>query len=81
MASVAGTYSRAFADVVFQKHLDPARSLQELKALGALISENEELQRVWDNPSVPGDQKRKVLDALVQREGLSRPVRNFVGAR
>ena len=27
---------------------------------------------------MPGDQKRKVLDALAQREGLSREVRNFV---
>ena len=37
-----------------------------------------ELRRVWENPAVPADQKRNLLDAIVQREGIEKPVRNLV---
>jgi len=78
MASVTNVYARAFADVVFEKKLDAARSLQELGSLIGLLKENEDLQRVWENPAIAAQQKRAVLDAIVRREGYSQPVRNFV---
>ena len=78
MASVAGTYARAFADVIAEQHVDVARALQELHTVAALMKENDDLRRVWENPSIPSNQKRKVVDALAAREGFSQPVRNFV---
>jgi F-type H+-transporting ATPase subunit delta len=78
MASVASVYSRAFADVVQQRHLDAAQAMGELNQVSALLKENADLRRVWENPSIPAEQKRRVLDALARREGLSQPVRNFV---
>jgi F-type H+-transporting ATPase subunit delta len=78
MASVAGIYARAFVDVAAEQRLDVARAMQELHALGALMKENDDLRRVWDNPSIASEQKRRILDALAAREGLSKPVRNFV---
>jgi len=78
MASVASVYSRAFADVVQQKHLDAARAMGELNQVAALLREHADLRRVWENPSISAEQKRRVLDALVAREELSQPVRNFV---
>jgi len=36
------------------------------------------LLRVWENPAVPADQKRHLLDAIVQREGIEKQVRNLV---
>ena len=78
MASVASVYGRAFADVVQDKRLDPARLLSELNIVSGLLRENADLRRVWENPSIPAEQKRRVLDALAAREGLSQPVRNFV---
>jgi len=77
MASVASVYSRAFADVVQQKHLDAARAMGELNQVAALLREHADLRRVWENPSISAEQKRRVLDALVAREELSQPVRNF----
>lgn len=77
MASVAGTYARAFADVVVDKHLDADKALAELHTLGALLASSDDLRRVWESPGIAADQKRKVLDAIVAREGISRPVRNF----
>jgi F-type H+-transporting ATPase subunit delta len=78
MASVAGAYARAFADLVTEKRLDGERSLGELRAVGGLIGANEDLRRVWENPTIPREQKRKVLDGLARRDGWSQPVRNFM---
>jgi len=80
MASVVGTYARAFADVVMTKSnlLDPARMLQELRGIEALFQESDPLRRVMENPSLPGDQKLAVLDAICGRLGTTRQVRNFI---
>ncbi|HYM76474.1 MAG TPA: ATP synthase F1 subunit delta [Candidatus Dormibacteraeota bacterium] len=78
MASVASTYARAFADVVFSAHLDAARALGGLRQIVELVGENVDLRRVWENPAVPADQKRKLLDAIAKRGGIDRQVRNLV---
>ncbi|MGH9498038.1 MAG: ATP synthase F1 subunit delta [Terriglobales bacterium] len=78
MASVTSTYARAFADVVFDKHLDPAKTLQEAQSLVQLVASSLELREVWEAPSIPAEQKRALLDAIVARAGFSRPLRNFV---
>jgi F-type H+-transporting ATPase subunit delta len=78
MASVASTYARAFADVVLGAHLDANRALAELRAIASLLNESSELRRVWENPAIPAEQKRRVLDAIVARDGISKQVRNLV---
>jgi F-type H+-transporting ATPase subunit delta len=78
MASVAGTYARAFADVVLSAHLDADRSVAELHTIAKLLEENIDLRRVWENPAVPADQKHRLLDAIVQRDKVLRQVRNLI---
>src|SRR5579872_4570457 len=78
MASVASTYARAFADVIFSARLDAARAMGGLQQITTLFSESAELRRVWENPAVPVEQKRKLLDVIVQRDGIERPVRNLI---
>ncbi len=78
MASVSSTYARAFADVVFSAHLDAARAVGGLRQIAALLAQSADLRRVWENPAVPAEQKRKLLDAIVQRDGIDRPVRNLI---
>ena len=78
MASVVGAYARAFADVVIGGKLDAAHVLGELRAMEALLRESDQLRRVLENPSIPGDGKRAVLDAIAQRQKMTRQVRNFV---
>jgi F-type H+-transporting ATPase subunit delta len=78
MASVASTYARAFADVVLGAHLDADRSIAELRALASLLKGSVDLRRVWENPAVPGEQKRRLLDVIAQRDGVSIQVRNLV---
>ena len=78
MASVASTYARAFADVVLNQRLDAGRATVELRTITALMDESVELQRVWENPAVASDQKRRILDVIAQRDGISKPVRNLI---
>src|SRR5271155_1113225 len=78
MASVASTYARAFADVVLDKHLDADRSVAQLRMIATLLDESSDLRRVWENPAVPADQKRRVLDVIAERDGISTQVRNLV---
>lgn len=78
MASVSNTYARALADVVFDKRLDPAATLGEVQSLAQLLAGSKELREVWEAPSIPGDQKRGLLDAIIAREGFSQTTRNFI---
>jgi len=78
VASVASTYARAFADVVLDEHLDAGRAIGGLRRISGLLDESTELRRVWENPAVPAEQKRRLLDAIVHREGIEKPVRNLV---
>lgn len=78
MASVTSTYARAFTDVVVGDKLDPARTLSEVQQISALVRDNKPLREVWEAPSIPAEQKRALLDAIVKRAGISGPVRNFV---
>jgi F-type H+-transporting ATPase subunit delta len=78
MASVANTYARALADAVTNTRGDAARTLQEAQSLTQLVATTKLLRDVWGTPSIPAVEKRAVLDAIVQREGISRTVRNFV---
>jgi F-type H+-transporting ATPase subunit delta len=78
VASVVGAYARALADTVVGSKLDPARMLEELHAVESLLAESDPLRRVLENPSIPGDRKRAVLDAINQRMGMTRQARNFI---
>jgi F-type H+-transporting ATPase subunit delta len=78
MASVINTYARAFADVVMAQRLDAASVQAEAQQIAGLTQESKGLREVWDNPAIPAEQKRGVLDGIVQRVGISKPVRNFI---
>jgi F-type H+-transporting ATPase subunit delta len=78
MSVVTSRYARAFVDVVIDGHLDANRVLQELDAISAIARESEQLRKVWESPAIPAEQKRRLLDAIVAKQGISRPVRNFM---
>jgi F-type H+-transporting ATPase subunit delta len=78
MASVASVYARAFADVVLGAKLDAARAIGELRRMAELLRESADLRQVWENPAIPIEQKRRLLDAIASRDGIEKPVRNLV---
>lgn len=78
MAVVSNRYARAFADVVFERRLDAMATLQELRGITELVASSAELRKVWEAPSIPPEQKRSLLDSIVSRSNISKPVRNLV---
>jgi F-type H+-transporting ATPase subunit delta len=78
MSAVTSRYARAFADVVLDRKLDANQTLQELRSLAGALEASEPLRKIWQTPSIPADQKRGLLDAMVAKMGVSRPVRNFL---
>ncbi len=78
MAAVISRYARAFVDVVLEKKLDPGKSVEELRSLAQLVSSTPALRNVWENPSVPPEQKHAVLDKIVHAVGASKMTRNLV---
>lgn len=80
MASVVSSrYARAFADVITSSKLDAASALAQVNAMVGAFEISKELREVWESPAIAVEQKRKVLDVLAERVGVTdRPVRNFV---
>src|SRR5437868_13502844 len=78
MAAVTSRYARAFVDVIFDRKLNADEARREVRLIAATVAEGEPFRRVWETPALAAEQKRKLLDALVQRLGVSRQVRNFI---
>jgi F-type H+-transporting ATPase subunit delta len=78
MATVTNTYARAFVDVVMDRKLDAAKILEEAHSVAAMVASSKQLREVWEAPSIPTDEKQKLLDAIAAKAKLSREVRNFV---
>jgi F-type H+-transporting ATPase subunit delta len=78
MSAATRRYARAFVDVVIDGHLDANRVLQELQSIATIARESVQLRQVWESPAIAAEQKRSLLDAIVARQGISRPVRNLM---
>jgi F-type H+-transporting ATPase subunit delta len=79
MAAVSSRYARALADVITDAKLDSTEAVAQLGTLVAAFEESRELREVWESPAVPVEQKRKLLDVLTARLGVTdRPIRNFI---
>ncbi len=77
MQTVARRYAAALADVVAQR--GEARQVQEeLSAWELMIRNNAQLQEVFGNPTIPYDQKRKVLSTLIERTRVRPVTANFL---
>ena len=78
MAAIAAPYARAFADVVFEAHLNANDVQQQLNDIVAAWRESADLRELFLDPSFPSDQKVAILDKLNARLGMSVQVRNFI---
>jgi len=75
--TVARRYAMALADVVIAR--GEAQEVQrELTAWEELMQSNDQLLEVFRNPTIPYEQKRGVLNALIERVGLRPTTTNFL---
>jgi F-type H+-transporting ATPase subunit delta len=78
MAAADLRYARALEQVVLEKKLPREEVKRQLEDFLATFAESALLREVLEDPSIPQDQKVRVLDAIAQRVGLNGTVRNFI---
>jgi F-type H+-transporting ATPase subunit delta len=78
MSVLSLRYAHAFASVATSSHLDSGAAQQQLDDFSKTLAGSHELREVLMNPSIPSDQKLKVLDAIAGRIGMFPQVRNFL---
>ena len=77
LQTIARRYAIALADVAL-KSGEAAAVQEELLGWGTMIASNALLKEVFGNPTVPYDQKRKVLQQLIQRTKVRKTTANFL---
>lgn len=75
--TVARRYAAALADVLLAGG-SPREVQDELIAWQSMIQSSELLQQVFGNPTVAYDQKRRLLEELIQRTKVQKPTANFL---
>ena len=78
MAVVDLRYARALDEVVVAQGLPRESVKAQLSDFLAAFETSPQLREVLENPSIPEDQKLRLLDALARRLTLSPTVRNFL---
>lgn len=78
MAVVDLRYARALESVVSQQGRNREDVKRELEDFLSMYRDNAPLREVLGDPSIPQEQKVRVLDALASRSGFSGTVRNFL---
>ncbi len=78
MPAFVSHYARAFADVVIQAKLDSADVDRQLSDFLATWDGSAPLREVFENPSIPVEQKIGILDKMNAKLGMFRELRNFI---
>ncbi|HZS46249.1 MAG TPA: ATP synthase F1 subunit delta [Blastocatellia bacterium] len=77
MSVIANRYAKSFADVV-EEHGEITQARDAIHGFNQVLVGHQELQAVFYNPTIPQDQKRGILNALIQRLNLSKTTGNFL---
>ena len=77
LQTIARRYASALAEVAIEHH-EETLVQQEIDFWAKLIEDNPRLQEVFSNPTVAYDQKRKVLEELIQRTGVRETTASFL---
>jgi F-type H+-transporting ATPase subunit delta len=77
LQTIARRYAIALADVATERG-EAAAVQEELLGWGAMIASNALLKEAFSNPTVPYDQKRKLLEELLQRTKVRQTTANFL---
>ncbi len=78
MAEFTHRYARAFAAVASAQKLSVPEAQKQMRDFAGTLRESRQLREVLSDPSIPRDQKLKVLDAISSRIGIAKTVRNFL---
>ena len=77
LQTVARRYALALADVAIERGEE--REVQaEISSWATLIEANPQLREVFDNPTIPYEQKRSVLEELISRSNVRQTTAGFL---
>ena len=77
LQTIARRYAIALADVVIERN-EASAVQEELAQWGKMISSNPLLKEALGNPTVPYDNKKKILQELIQRTRVRETTANFL---
>jgi F-type H+-transporting ATPase subunit delta len=78
MAEFVSRYANALSQVIVASKIPAADVQSQLADFADTLAESAALREVLANPSIPVDQKVKVIDAIVAKTKYAKPVRNFI---
>jgi F-type H+-transporting ATPase subunit delta len=78
MAVVTLRYAHALEAVVGSARLDAGAALGQLQDFSATLAGSAELREILGDPSLPREQKLRILDAIAAKIGMFQQVRNFI---
>lgn len=78
MPAIDLRYARALDSIVVERRLDRSLVQQQLTSFEDTLNSSEELREVLEDPSIPEQQKLRLLDAISSRLSLDKIVRNFI---
>jgi F-type H+-transporting ATPase subunit delta len=77
MSIAASRYAKALLDVLFPAAAE--RGLEQLERVSAVLAGQAEARLVLENPTVPTERRKDLLEKIGSAAGLDAPVRNFLG--
>lgn len=77
LQTIARRYATALAEVALDRN-EEALVRQEIDAWAQLIENNSQLREVFANPTIPYDQKRKLLEELIVRTRIAETSASFL---
>lgn len=77
LQTIARRYASALADIAVERK-EEARVQQEIDMWAGVIEEFPQLREVFGNPTIPYDQKRKVLEDLINKTRISETSASFL---
>jgi F-type H+-transporting ATPase subunit delta len=77
LQTVARRYAVALADVAIARG-EERKILSELEAWASMIDANHQLEEVFSNPTIPYDQKKRVLQDLISRSRVTETTAAFL---
>ena len=77
LQTIARRYASALAEVAIERH-EETEVQQEIDSWASLIESSQLLRDVFSNPTIPYDQKRKVLEELISRTRVRETTGTFL---
>jgi F-type H+-transporting ATPase subunit delta len=76
MSVAANRYAKALIDVLYPDKAEAG--LQQLQSFSALLKEQPDARRFFENPALAGDRRKRLLKEISGALGFDRRVANFV---